>query len=370
MPAPTLAPTPVQLLTCPEASASGNRIFMKRDDLLPFSFGGNKVRIAMEFHDDMRACGCDALIMYGDLCSNLCRVLACLCREQDVPCLMVATSEAGESSSTGASAAPEATTSAAIAPPVSASTVPNSATSEAGENAATAASAASHVPASFNELIVRRFGVEVIECPKTGIADAVDAAFATLRARGLRPYYIYGDRTGQGNEGTAANAYAKAYQEILDWERDSSTHIDLIVTPYGTGCTQGGLVCGSLQARDQRQIVGISISSRIPERARAILDATVRGWYEKQGLPLPADYADHIHLECGYNCGGYGRRDPRVDAQIEQMLCDNAIPLDPTYTGKAFRGMLDYLNDHAVTGKNILFLHTGGLPLFFDYLAR
>lgn len=29
--------------------ASGNRIFIKREDLLPFSLGGNKVRIAEAF---------------------------------------------------------------------------------------------------------------------------------------------------------------------------------------------------------------------------------------------------------------------------------------------------------------------------------
>lgn len=29
-------------------------IYIKRDDLLPFSFGGNKVRIAEEFFADMR----------------------------------------------------------------------------------------------------------------------------------------------------------------------------------------------------------------------------------------------------------------------------------------------------------------------------
>ena len=46
---------------------AGNRIFIKRDDLLPFSLGGNKVRIAEAFLKDMNNRGCDALIGYGDL---------------------------------------------------------------------------------------------------------------------------------------------------------------------------------------------------------------------------------------------------------------------------------------------------------------
>lgn len=46
----------------------------------------------------------------------------------------------------------------------------------------------------------------------------------------------------------------------------------------------------------------------------------------------------------------------------------DAVPLDMTYTGKAFYGMMEYLKKQEITGKKILFLHTGGLPLFFDFL--
>ena len=32
---------------------SNNKLYIKRDDLLPFSFGGNKVRKALYFFDDL-----------------------------------------------------------------------------------------------------------------------------------------------------------------------------------------------------------------------------------------------------------------------------------------------------------------------------
>lgn len=313
-------PTPIQRLACAEASRLGNRIYVKRDDLIPCALGGNKVRIAHEFLSDLRARCCDALIMYGDLRSNLCRVLALLCHEEGIPCLMVATSENGD-----------------------------------------------EIP-SFNQDVIRRLGVEALVCKKTGIATAVDSAFERLRSRGLRPYYIYGDRTGSGNEGVAANAYAAAYEEICSQERGLGLRFDLIVTPYGTGCTQGGLVCGSLRADDEREIVGISISSRPRERALSILDDTIRLWFEREGRKLPGDYRRHMNLQTAYTCGGYGARDQRVDELIERMLLTEGLPLDPTYTGKAFRGMLDYLEDHKIGEKNVLFLHTGGTPLFYDYL--
>jgi D-cysteine desulfhydrase len=318
---PLVVPTPVQRIECAEAERRGNVVYLKRDDLLPFSFGGNKVRIACEFVKDLRDRGCDALVMYGDRRSNLCRVLANLCSIEGIPCVMVATDADGGSGD------------------------------------------------SLNARIVDRFGVEVLECAADSIAATVDRAFRLLAGRGLTPYYIYGDRTGMGNEGTAARAYASAYPEIGEWERSSGTPIDLVVTPYGTGCTQGGLVAGSLLAHDGREIVGISISSRPEGRALSVLRSTVRGYFEKEGLACPEDYADHIHLETKYTCGGYGVVDERVVELVETMLRENSVPMDPTYTGKAFRGMLDWIEERDMTGKNILFLHTGGLPLFFDYLT-
>lgn len=55
---------------------------------------------------------------------------------------------------------------------------------------------------------------------------------------------------------------------------------------------------------------------------------------------------------------------------IHSVLLKDGIALDTTYTGKAFWGMQQYLKKHGVTGKNVLFIHTGGTPLFFDDLEE
>ena len=52
----------------------GNRIYVKREDLLPYSFGGNKVRIGLCYLADMQKSGCDHMLAYGNARSNLCRV--------------------------------------------------------------------------------------------------------------------------------------------------------------------------------------------------------------------------------------------------------------------------------------------------------
>lgn len=63
-----------------------NDIYIKRDDLLPFSFTGNKVRIVLEFIFDMKKQVKDCIIGYGNARSNLSRALANLCYQFKIPC--------------------------------------------------------------------------------------------------------------------------------------------------------------------------------------------------------------------------------------------------------------------------------------------
>ena len=42
---------------------SGNQLYIMREDLLPFSLGGNKVRIANAFFEDMQKKGCDIMLI-------------------------------------------------------------------------------------------------------------------------------------------------------------------------------------------------------------------------------------------------------------------------------------------------------------------
>ena len=54
---------------------------------------------------------------------------------------------------------------------------------------------------------------------------------------------------------------------------------------------------------------------------------------------LPESDWDKILFEDQYRGGGYGERKEEVSAVIRQMMEQNGIPMDSTYTGKAFWGM-------------------------------
>ena len=318
---PILTRTPVQRLELPDEG--GNRFWIKRDDLLPFSFGGNKVRIAKAFLEDCTAKGCDAMILYGDRRSNLCRVLGALCRAAGMECVMIATSEH----------------------------------EEAG-------------PEPFNEQMIRSLGIRILPCEKNAIADAVDAAMELLAREGKKPYYIYGNRLGQGNEAAAVSAYADASRELFSWKEESGVKADYVFTACGTGSTLAGLACGMTEGGSDARIVGISISSRSAARAEECVQRAVEAWYGREGKTVPHRLRECLSVECGYNCGGYGVRDGRVDDLIRTVFETSSVPLDPTYTGKAMRGMLDYLEEKKIREKDILFLHTGGTPLFYDSLLQ
>ena len=224
--------TPITKLSVP-----GNSFYIKRDDLLPFSCGGNKVRIAYEFLEDMKAKGGNCLIMYGNSRSNLCRVLASACYMEGIPCMMICSDD------------PD------------------------GVHRKTK-----------NSVLVGLLGLEVIYCAKNAIAPAVDEAFRRAVSRGLIPYYIYGNRFGTGNEGCAARAYARAYDEICAQEKAMGIRFDYIFHASGTGATQSGLVCGHLVRGDDRKIVGISVS-RDKERGTGIIKCTCVSLNDAPGSP-------------------------------------------------------------------------------------
>ena len=309
------------LYELPRAEDIPCRIFIKRDDLLPFSLGGNKVRIAQAFLDDMKQKNRNALVGYGNVRSNLCRVLANRCRQEGIPCHIICSHEEQEDACSQTS----------------------------------------------NSRLMELLGAVLVPCKKDAIAQTVDQVMENLEKKGLRPYYIYGNRFGRGNEGVAAGAYAAAWKEIRRQEAALGLTFDTVFLPSGTGATQSGLICGKLLDNSPAEIIGISVS-RDRERGTEILREGVQSYFSLHNLPLPEHAFSHIHLEDGYRKGGYGRYDEEILSCIRRMFLESGIPMDPTYTGKAYAGMLRYLKEHSITGQNVLFLHTGGTPLFYDAL--
>lgn len=286
-----------------------NSIYVKRDDLLPFSFGGNKVRIALEFINDMKKQGKDCIVGYGNARSNLSRALANLCYRFKIPCHIISPAD------------------------------------EDGTRIDT-----------YNSKMVLSCDAKFHYCKKTNVKETVESILKDIRKEGLKPYYIYGDSTGKGNEHTPMLAYAKLYEEIKG-------QYDYIFLATGTGMTQGGLLAGKAINNGAEKIIGISVARSAAQEIE-VLCKSLECFSDR--IQRIENY--EINVEDAYLCDGYGTYNRQIEKTIHQQLTCNGMPLDPTYTGKAFWGMQDYLNRKCITGKKVLFIHTGGTSLFFDYM--
>lgn len=307
-----------------DVTMQDNQVYVMREDLLPLALGGNKVRIAESFLLDMERKGCDVMIAYGNVRSNLCRVLAIRCFEKKIPCYIICSGN------------------------------------EEKESAAVNA----------NSRVMQLLNSRMIYCRTDQIAETVEHTIKMIEADGHKPYYIYGNKYGTGNEWVSAAAYANAYEEIIRYQKEQNITFDYIFHASGTGATQTGLTCGHILAKDHTQIMGVSISSRTYERAYSIIVQGMQEYFEHHNLECSKELQQEIHLLSEYTKGGYGVYDEEVLVCIKNQLRENSLPLDPVYTGKAFLGMEKYLKKQNISGKNILFIHTGGTPLFYDCLSN
>ena len=201
-------------------------------------------------------------------------------------------------------------------------------------------------------------------CPVTKVAEVIENRKAAYRQEGKRPYFITGG--GHGRPGT--ESYVKAYREICAYEKENGIYFDYIFHASGTGATQAGLVCGQLLNGDRdRQIVGISIA-REQGRGRTVVKDSIREYLGERFAELYRE--DALLFTDEYRFGGYGNYSGEVLSLIDRVMEREGIPMDTTYVGKAFYGMCAFLKEHDIKDKNVLFIHTGGTPLYFDLLLK
>ena len=289
---------------------NGNHLWIKREDLIPFSFGGNKARKVELFFQEIDSGNYDCVVTYGSGSSNHCRVVANQCCKRGIKCYIISPSEASE--------------------------------------------------VTFNSQMMELFGAEITIVPVSEVHDTIEKKKNDLILAGYKPYFIEGG--GHGNIGT--EAYVRCYNEIRKQEKELGVFFDYIFFASGTGTTHAGLVCGQIISGDKRKIIGISIARKNP-RGRDVVIDSIRSYL---GDDYPETVIQENTIFIDDFTSGYGKDDSRVEKTINSVLMRYGIPLDSTYTGKAFMGMTEYAKD--ICNKNILFIHTGGTPLFFDALRR
>src|SRR5687768_3749934 len=278
---------------------------MKRDDLLSFGMGGNKVRKLQTVLAEARALGADTLITCGGLQSNHCR----------------ATAAAG----------------AAL-----------------GLRVVLVVNGTQQSRATGNALLDQLFGAEVrYTSSREERALTMEAVSKELKSAGRRPYVIpLGASTPLGAAG-----FALGIQEVLA----SGLRPDAIVHSTSSGGTQAGLIAGCALFGLKARVAGISADD-----PSAALAATVRGIVESLAERLGGSRASlgadrDIDVDDGFVGKGYGVPTESSTEALTLVARHEGIVLDPVYTAKAMAGLIERIRRGGFSAADtVLFWHTGG----------
>ena len=75
---------------------------------------------------------------------------------------------------------------------------------------------------------------------------------------------------------------------------------------------------------------------------------------------------EEVHLNSDYVGSGYGVPSRESEAALKELWRCEGILLDPVYTAKAMAGLIDLARQGKWVGERVVFLHTGGIPSFFN----
>jgi 1-aminocyclopropane-1-carboxylate deaminase/D-cysteine desulfhydrase-like pyridoxal-dependent ACC family enzyme len=311
---------PSPLMPVPRFSTAlghGVEIRVKREDLLPLAFGGNKLRNLEFLVGAALAEEADTLVTSGRRWSNHCRLTA------------AAGAKAGLGVELVLSGPP-------LDPP------------GPGAQLMTALGAAVH---------------QLVTADRAARDAEVDRVAAAVRARGGRPYVI--EVGGSGVVG----AYGQylAGHELFDQVDAVGPAVDVIVVPSATGGTQAGLIAAAAVRSPAVRVVGVVVA-RPASELRPAIESLVRGLGSVLDADAVPDGDIPIDLHEDQLGDGYGRPTAAAAEATRLLARTEGILTDPIYTAKALASLVATVRSGAWDGKRIVFWHAGGLPGLFEPL--
>jgi D-cysteine desulfhydrase len=149
-----------------------------------------------------------------------------------------------------------------------------------------------------------------------------------------------------GSNITGALGYVNAVKELKDQMIKQDISIDYIIFASSSGGTQAGLTLGMDLFNLNAALIPINIDKAetygIPTE-EYILNLLNNG---KEVLNIQKDYhLKDVKLIRDYDKAGYGIMTDNEKLAIYKLARTEGIILDPVYTGGAFYGMLDHLEN-------------------------
>lgn len=140
-------------------------------------------------------------------------------------------------------------------------------------------------------------------------------------------------------------------QEIM---KEIDVPIDDVFLAQGTTTTSCGVLMG-LNEQQFLHVVPVLKGYDALTEMRSIFDlGTIDSvWYEK--------LLERVEVLSDYHFGGYGKYTEELLLFIRDFYKEHKLKLDPVYTAKTMFATLKELQSDSYNGKNVLFVHTGGI---------
>lgn len=310
-------PTPLHPLPRLSAALGGRaELWIKREDLGPLAFSGNKLRNLEFLLGDAVAAGVDTIVTSGRRWSNHCRLTAAAGARLGLRVEIVVSG-----------------------PPVE---------------------------DSPNLALMRLLGATVHQArsdqrPERESLVAEVAAQADRAGRRFRVLPV------GGSDALGAWGQVLGALEAQEQATAHGFHADAIVLPSATGGTQAGLAVGAViaasrAARPATRVIGVAVAHRVPE-LQAHVEALVAELVTLAGLDAAAPTLEFDGSQLG---PGYGRPTPASEEAARLLARTEGVLVDPVYTAKGLAGLIGLVRAGGLDGQRAVFWHGGGLPALFE----
>ncbi len=315
-------PTPLEKLDNFSKALGGKvNLYIKRDDLLPGTSGGNKTRKLDFAIADAVAKGCDTLITCGAVQSNHCRLTLSWAVKEGMDCHLIMEERVKDSYK------PEG---------------------------------------SGNHFLFRLLGVTSIRSVVGGtdMMAEMQKTAEELKAQGKKPYII----PGGASDAIGSTGYVACAQEIMQQALNMHLNIDNMVVPSGSGGTHAGMVVGMVGTNANIPVVGVTVS-RPQDVQEEHIYKLAQLTAEKVGCgSIPREA---VQCNAEYYLPGYSQPNEAMYEAVKLLAQTEGILLDPVYSGKAFAGLIGLIRQgYFKEGANVVFLHTGGSPALYAYTDK
>lgn len=307
-------PTPLMRANRLTETLGASELWFKRDDLISFGLGGNKIRGLEVMLADALAQNADCLITSAGVQSNHVRATAAVAAYAGMRCIAVYWGN----------------------PPVT---------------------------VDGNYRVTKMLNAEIRftgDEDRSSVDRHLPLVAAELHKHGFRPYTI--PRGGACVMGVLGHVLAvfELYQQCLAQEQEP----DVIVLAVGSGGTYAGWLLGIKLLNLSWKLVCFTVSREAGQVSHQVTELVTEA-AKLLKLDWTFNAAD-APVHGGFIGQGYGVPSHEAAEAIKLIGRTEGILLDPTYTGKAMAGLLHGLkNKQFDDGQRIVFVHTGGEPAFF-----